>query len=60
MAYKSAISVGLLYIPKEQGMTSLVLAKYDDENRLHIVTHVTLGVSRAKMKLYYICYEGCG
>lgn len=38
------------YIPKEQGMTSLVLAKYDDENRLHIVTHITLGVSRAKMK----------
>lgn len=38
------------YIPKEQGMTSLVLAKYDNENRLHIVTHVTLGVSREKLR----------
>lgn len=38
------------YIPKEQAMTSLVLAKYDNKNQLHIITHVTLGVSRAKMK----------
>lgn len=38
------------YIPKEQGMTSLVLAKYDVEKRLNIITHVTLGVSRSKMK----------
>lgn len=38
------------YIPKEKGMTSLVLAKYDAEGRLNIVTHVTLGVSRMKMR----------
>lgn len=38
------------YIPKEQGMISLVLAKYNNENRLHLVTHVTLGVSRTKLK----------
>lgn len=38
------------YIPKEQGMTSLVLAKYDDKGQLRIITHVTLGVSRMKME----------
>ena len=38
------------YIPKEQGMTSLVLAKYDTENQLHVITHVTLGVTKRKMK----------
>lgn len=38
------------YIPKEQGMTSLVLAKYDESGRLLIITHVTLGVSRMKIK----------
>lgn len=38
------------YIPKERGMISLVLAKYGTENRLHIITHVTLGVSRMKME----------
>lgn len=38
------------YMPKEHGMTSLVLAKYDSENRLKIVTHATLGVSRQKIK----------
>lgn len=37
------------YIPKEHNMTSLILAKYDSENQLRIVTHVTLGVSRQKM-----------
>lgn len=38
------------YIPKEQGMTSLVLAKYDGKGRLQVITHVTLGVSRMKLK----------
>ena len=37
------------YILKEHGMTSLVLAKYDIEGQLRIVTHVTLGVNRQKM-----------
>lgn len=37
------------YIPKQHGMTSLVLAKYDEENQLEIATHVTLGVTRAKI-----------
>lgn len=37
------------YIPKEQGMTSLILAKYDENDILHVITHVTLGVSRMKM-----------
>lgn len=37
-------------IPKERAHTSLVLAKYDDKYQLHIITHVTLGVSRAKLK----------
>ena len=30
-------------------MTSLILAKYDSENQLSIVTHVTLGVNRQKI-----------
>lgn len=38
------------YISKELAMISLVLAKYDDKHQLHIITHVTLGVSRAKLK----------
>lgn len=38
------------YIPKERAMISLVLAKYDDKHQLNIITHVTLGVSRAKLK----------
>ncbi len=38
------------YIPKEKGITSLVLAKYDENDILHVITHVTLGVSRMKMK----------
>lgn len=38
------------YISKEQGMTSLVLAGYDENGKLHIITHVTLGVSRMKME----------
>lgn len=37
------------YIPKEHGMTNLVLAKYGSENRLRIVKHATLGVSKQKI-----------
>lgn len=38
------------YIPKEHGMISLVLAKYDEKDQLRIITHVTLGVNRQKME----------
>ena len=41
--------VCLGYIPKEKGMTSLVLAKYDKDGVLHIAAHVTLGVSSVKI-----------
>ena len=36
------------YIPKEHGMTSLIVAKYDADGQLIIVTHVTHGISRQK------------
>lgn len=48
MLDEDLICVG--YIPKEHGMTSLVLAKYDAKGQLRIVTHVTLGVNRQKMR----------
>lgn len=48
MLDEDLICVG--YIPKEHGMTSLVLAKYDSEGQLKIVTHVTLGVNRQKIR----------
>lgn len=38
------------YIPKEHGMTSLIMARYDVDSQLTIVTHVTLGVSRQKIQ----------
>lgn len=48
MLDEDLICVG--YIPKEHEMTSLVLAKYDAEGHLRIVTPVTLGVNRQKMR----------
>ncbi len=47
------------YIPKEHGMISLVLAKYNAENQLHVVTHVTMGVSRTKMKQHGVREGKC-
>lgn len=47
------------YISKEHGIISLVLAKYDAENQLHVVTHVTLGVSRMKMKQHGVREGKC-
>lgn len=47
------------YIPKEHGITSLILAKYDNEGQLRIVTHVTLGVNQQKMQQAGVEEERC-
>lgn len=46
-------------ISKEHGITSLVLAKYDDGGRFRIMTHMTLGVSRLKMKQTEVREDEC-
>lgn len=46
--------VCVAYILKPNNMTSLVLAKYDKEDKLIITNHVTLGVSLSKLKSHGI------
>lgn len=48
MADREYIVVG--YIPKANHMTSLILALYDQNDKLVITNHVTLGVSLSKLK----------
>jgi ATP-dependent DNA ligase len=48
MADYEAIAIG--YIPKQNNMTSLVLAKYNEDNELVLTNHVTLGVSLTKLR----------
>lgn len=43
-------AIAIAYIPKPNNMTSLVLAKYNEENQLVITNHVTLGVSLTKLR----------
>lgn len=43
-------AIAIAYIPKQNNMTSLVLAQYDTDNNLVITNHVTLGVSLAKLR----------
>lgn len=52
-------AIAIAYIPKANNMTSLVLAKYNTNNRLIITNHVTLGVSLSKLKQYGIKYSNC-
>lgn len=48
-----------VYIPKEHGITSLVLANNDAEGQLRIVTHVTLRVNRQKMRQAGVQERAC-
>jgi len=48
MSDRDYIIIG--YIPKANHMTTLVLALYDENNKLRITNHVTLGVSVTKLK----------
>lgn len=48
MSDREFIVVG--YIPKVNHMTSLVLALFDENNKLIITNHVTLGVSLSKLR----------
>lgn len=47
------------YIFKPNNMTSLVLAKYNNDNELVITNHVTLGVSLAKLRQHGIKNSKC-
>lgn len=51
-------AVAIAYIPKPNNMTSLVLAKYNDNN-LVITNHVTLGVSLSKLKQHGMKISDC-
>lgn len=52
-------AVAIAYIPKLNNMTSLVLAKYDNDNNLVITNHVTLGVSISKLKQHNMKISQC-
>lgn len=43
-------AIAIAYIPKQNHMISLVLAKYDSNNHLVITNQVTFGVSLSKLK----------
>lgn len=52
-------AIAIAYIIKPNNMTSLVLAKYNENNDLVITNHVTLGVSLAKLRQYGIKNSNC-
>ena len=52
-------AIAIAYIQKPNNMTSLVLAKYDENNNLIITNHVTLGVSLSKLKQYGMKHSNC-
>lgn len=50
--------IAIAYIPKENNMTSLVLAKFNNGN-LVITNHVTMGVSLSKLKMHGMNLSSC-
>ncbi|SEU07953.1 bifunctional non-homologous end joining protein LigD [Lacrimispora sphenoides] len=47
------------YMFNKNSMTTLILAKYDDKNKLIITNHVSLGVSIAKLKQHGMKISDC-
>ncbi len=52
-------AVAIAYILKQNNMTSLVLAKYDNNDMPVITNHVTLGVSLSKLKQHGMKISHC-
>jgi len=47
------------YIPNKNSMTTLILAKYNDDDGLIITNHVSLGVSIAKLRQHGMKVSNC-
>ena len=47
------------YVPNKHSMTTLILAKYNDDDELVITNHVSLGVSIVKLKQHGMKVSNC-